>query len=47
MRKAELAVDALEAWDAGQNLDIFCDFLKCQTEKTWEKQIARAEKRGK
>lgn len=38
---------ALEAWDAGQNLDILCGFLKDQTGKTWEKQLARTEKRGK
>ena len=37
--------DALEAWDREQNLDPLRDFLKAQTEKTWEKQIVRAEKR--
>ncbi|MDE6387548.1 MAG: Fic family protein [Lachnospiraceae bacterium] len=36
---------ALEAWDTEQNLDLLCLFLKEQTEKTWEKQIARAKKR--
>lgn len=35
---------ALEAWDSKQNLDFLCRFLKEQTGKTWEKQIARAEK---
>ena len=37
--------DALEAWDREQNLDLLHDFLKAQTEKTWEKQIGRVEKR--
>ena len=37
--------DALEAWDREQNLDPLRDFLRAQTEKTWEKQIARVEKR--
>ena len=32
---------ALEAWDLEQNLEMLCEFLKQQTEKTWEKQIAR------
>lgn len=36
---------ALEAWDTEQELSPLCDFLKQQTAKTWEKQIARAEKR--
>ncbi len=36
---------ALEAWDSEQNLDMLRDFLRNQTEKTWEKQIARAGKR--
>lgn len=36
---------ALEAWDTMQNLDLLRDFLKIQTEKTWEKQIMRTEKR--
>lgn len=35
---------ALEAWDTNQKLDPMCDFLREQTVKTWEKQIARAEK---
>lgn len=34
---------ALEAWDVRQDLVSLRDFLKNQTEKTWEKQIARAE----
>lgn len=37
--------DALEAWDCEQNLDPLRDFLKVQTEKIWERQIMRAEKR--
>ena len=36
---------ALEAWDSKQDLDPLRDFLKEQTAKTWEKQIARAEKK--
>lgn len=32
---------ALEAWDARQDLELLQDFLKEQTVKTWEKQIAR------
>jgi Fic family protein len=36
--------DALEAWDRQQALDPLCDFLRSQTEKTWAKQIERAEK---
>lgn len=35
--------DALESWDSTQKLDLLCDFLKQQTEKTWEKQILRSE----
>ena len=35
--------DALEAWDARQKLAPLGEFLKWQTEKTWEKQIRRAE----
>lgn len=35
---------ALEAWDTRQNLDPLRNFLKEQTEKTWTKQLARAEK---
>lgn len=34
---------ALEAWDAKQELDPFRNFLREQTVKTWEKQIARTE----
>ena len=37
--------DALEAWDARQELEPLCDFLRKQTVKTWEKQLERAEKR--
>ena len=36
---------ALEAWDSVQDLNPLRDFLRIQTEKTWEKQIARAERR--
>lgn len=36
---------ALEAWDVRQDLEPLREFLKGQTEKTWEKQTARAEKR--
>ncbi len=35
--------DALEAWDIRQELVPLREFLIGQTEKTWEKQIARAE----
>lgn len=35
--------DALEAWDARQNLEPLRNFLREQTVKTWAKQIARAE----
>lgn len=35
---------ALEAWDTRQDLNPLRDFLRNQTEKTWEKQIARAER---
>lgn len=34
---------ALESWDRVQNLTPLCDFLKFQTEKTWDKQIQRAD----
>ena len=37
---------ALEAWDSEQNLDLLRDFLRSQTEKTWEKQILRAERKS-
>ena len=37
--------EALEAWDSVQELEPLRDFLRCETEKTWEKQIARAERR--
>lgn len=36
--------EALEAWDSEQSLEPLCEFLREQTEKTWEKQIIRAEK---
>lgn len=36
--------DALEAWDARQELAPLWEFLKWQTEKTWEKQVRRAER---
>jgi len=36
---------ALEAWDAEQDLEPLRVFLKDQTAKTWEKQIARAERK--
>ena len=36
---------ALEAWDSMQELEPLLDFLKEQTAKTWEKQIARAEQK--
>lgn len=35
---------ALEAWDTRQDLDPLRNFLRGQTEKTWAKQLARAEK---
>jgi len=35
---------ALEAWDTRQELTPLREFLRRQTEKTWEKQIARAER---
>ncbi len=37
---------ALEAWDAGQDLDSLRVFLQEQTEKTWKNQIARADRTG-
>ena len=37
--------EALEAWDAKQDLAPLKSFLAAQTEKTWEKQILRAERR--
>ncbi len=36
---------ALEAWDTGQDLVPLRNFLKSQTEKTWEKQIAKSERK--
>ena len=38
--------EALEAWDARQELEPLLTFLKAQTEKTWIRQIERAEKHG-
>ena len=37
--------DALEAWDTDQQLDVMRVFLKEQIVKTWEKQVARWEKK--
>lgn len=37
--------DALEAWDARQELEPLCRFLREQTAKTWQKQLDRAEKK--
>ena len=34
--------EALEAWDSRQELKPLCEFLREQTEKTWEKQVLRA-----
>lgn len=39
--------DALEAWDARQQLTPLVRFLQEQTAKTWEKQIMRAERAGR
>ena len=33
--------NALEAWDSQQELEALRAFLMAQTEKTWEKQIAK------
>ena len=38
--------EALEAWDARQELEPLLIFLRAQTEKTWARQIQRAEKQG-
>jgi Fic family protein len=38
--------EALEAWDTRQELAPLLIFLQAQTEKTWQKQIERAEKQG-
>ena len=35
----------LEAWDTRQDLAPLREFLKWQTEKAWEKQVVRAERR--
>ena len=37
--------NALEAWDTRQDLAPLRDFLKRQTEKTWNKQIARMDRK--
>lgn len=37
--------EALEAWDRDQDLKPLRDFLQNQTEKTWEKQIQRAQRK--
>ena len=37
--------DALEAWDTRQELAPLREFLIGQMEKTWEKQIARMERK--
>lgn len=37
--------DALEMWNTEQDLRPFCDFLKRQTERTWKKQLKRAERK--
>lgn len=34
----------LESWDEKQDLDPLVDFLRIQTEKTWEKQLSRDER---
>ena len=36
--------EALEAWDNRQELEPLVQFLRWQTEKTWERQVARGEK---
>lgn len=41
----QMYFDALEAWDVEQKLQPLYTFLKDQTIKTWEKQIAREEQR--
>lgn len=38
--------DALEAWDVEQDLTPLCDFLKQQTEKTWNRQLQRSERKN-
>ena len=37
--------EALESWDRDQELEPLRQFLQEQTAKTWQKQIAREEKR--
>ena len=39
--------EALEAWDRDQDLKPLRTFLQSQTEKTWEKQIQRAQRKGR
>lgn len=36
--------EALEAWDSFQEIEPLRVFLRCEAEKTWEKQIARVER---
>ena len=38
--------EALEAWDSRQELEPLRQFLREQTEKTWEKQIMQTERQG-
>ena len=38
--------DALEAWDARQDLEPLLGYLREQTAKTWEKQLRRAKRSG-
>ena len=39
--------EALEAWDERQELEPLIQYLKEQTEKTWEKQVQREEHKAK
>ena len=38
--------EALEAWDMEQDLTPLCDFLKQHTEKTWNRQLQRSERKN-
>ena len=38
--------EALEEWDKNQELEPLCEYLRGQTEKTWQKQIERWERKG-
>ena len=38
--------EALEEWDKNQELEPLCEYLRRQTEKTWQKQIERWERKG-